>query len=88
VSPILHLKNETYPVCEKLYRGREVDETTGCRLEDRGMSSGRIKNFPMSIKSRPTVGPTKLPITLVAEAFYQEVKRLQREANHSPLATN
>jgi hypothetical protein len=53
----------------------------------RGQSSypGRVKNFIFSTSFRPALGLTQSPIQWVLVAFYPEVKRPGREANHSPL---
>jgi hypothetical protein len=52
----------------------------------RGQSSspGRVKNFLFSAASRPALEPTQPPIQLVPGVLSPGVKRLGREADHSP----
>jgi hypothetical protein len=52
----------------------------------RGRSSSPYvdKNFHFSMSSSPALGPTQLLIQFVQGAFYSGVKRLGREADHSP----
>jgi hypothetical protein len=48
---------------------------------------GEVKNFLFSTSCRPVLGSTQPPIQWVQEAVSLGVKRLGREANHSPPAS-
>jgi hypothetical protein len=64
-----------------------VGIATGYGLDDgggRSSSPGKAKNFLFSTASRPVLGPTQPPIQWVREPFPPGVKRLWREADHSP----
>jgi hypothetical protein len=67
-----------------------VGIATGYGL-DAGMgpssSLGRGKNFLFSTSSRPALGPTHPPIQRVHGALSPGVKRLVREAYHTPTST-
>jgi hypothetical protein len=45
---------------------------------------GRIKIFPFSTSSRKVLGPTEPPFKWVLGAFSPEVKRPERDVDHSP----
>jgi hypothetical protein len=71
-------------------RNSVVGIATGYGLDDpRGRSSspGMFKNFPFSTSSRPALGSTQPPIQWVPGAFSPEVKRSERETDHSPPAS-
>jgi hypothetical protein len=57
---------------------------TGYGLDDRGSIPGRGEVILSSTASRPALGPTQPPIQWVTEALPLGVKRLGREADHSP----
>jgi hypothetical protein len=54
------------------------------RPSGRNSSPGRVKNFLFSKSSRLALGSTQPPIQWVPEALSPGVKRLGREADHSP----
>jgi hypothetical protein len=54
------------------------------KLRGRCSSPGRVKNFFFSTSSRPTLGLTQPPIQWVPGALSPGIKRLGREADHSP----
>jgi hypothetical protein len=56
---------------------------TGYGLYGTGSNPGKGKIFLFSTLSRPTVGPTHLPIQCVPGDLSQEKKRSGREAGHS-----
>jgi hypothetical protein len=53
-------------------------------MDGRGSIRGRGKIFLFSITSRSALGPTQSPIRWVLGAISPRVKRLRREADHSP----
>jgi hypothetical protein len=55
-------------------------------MDGQGSSPNRDKIFLFSIASRPALGPTQPPIQWVPGTLSQGVKRLGREADHSPPA--
>jgi hypothetical protein len=63
-------------------RGVAVGIATGYRLDDRGV--GRLRSYLYSTASRPTLGSIQPPIQWVPVALSLGVKRLEREADHSP----
>jgi hypothetical protein len=59
----------------------------GYGLDDRGVGvrvPSMVKNFHVSISSRPVLGSTHLPIQWVQGALSPGVKRQGREADNSP----
>jgi hypothetical protein len=58
----------------------------GYGVDDRGSFPGEGSDgfFLSATASRPTLGPTQLPIQWVPGAVSSEVKRPRREADHSP----
>jgi hypothetical protein len=67
--------------------GNAVGMVTVYGQEHRGVKSsspGRIKNFHFSISSRPALGSSQPPIQWVPGGLSLGVKRLGREADHSP----
>jgi hypothetical protein len=54
------------------------------RLRGRSSSPGRVKKFFFSTSPRLTLRPTQSPIKWVLEVLPPGVKRLVREADHSP----
>jgi hypothetical protein len=68
-------------------RDRAVGIVTGYWLDGQGvgvLSPCGVKNFHFSMSSRPAVGSTQLTIQWVPGALSPGVKRLGREADHSP----
>jgi hypothetical protein len=67
-------------------RDSTVGIATGYWLDDRGRSSSPsgVKNFHISISSRPALGLILPPIQRVPGALSPGVKRQGREADHSP----
>jgi hypothetical protein len=61
-----------------------VGIATGYDLTARGSILDRGKIFVFSTASRPTLGPTQLPLQWVPGFYSREVKRPGREADHSP----
>jgi hypothetical protein len=57
---------------------------TGYGQDGRGWIPGKDTIFLFSIASRLTLGPTQPPIQCVPGALSPGVKRLGREADHSP----
>jgi hypothetical protein len=57
------------------------------RQRGRCSSPGRVKNFLISMSSRPAMGSTQPPIQWVPGALSRGVKRPGREADHSPPAS-
>jgi hypothetical protein len=53
-------------------------------LDGRGSVPGKSKIFLFSTASRPVLGSTHPPIQWVPRVVPPEVKRLGREAGHSP----
>jgi hypothetical protein len=52
------------------------------------LSPGKVKNFHLSILSRPALGSTQPPIQWIWRGpLYIRVKQQGREANHSPLTS-
>jgi hypothetical protein len=49
---------------------------------------GRVKNFLLSLSSRPALGPVQPPVQWVPGALSPRVKRQVREADHSPQASD
>jgi hypothetical protein len=82
-------------LCSPVYwqvvsRDSAVGIATGYELVGRGVgvpSPGRVKNFHFSISSRSTLGSSQRPIQWVPWALSTVVKRLGREAHHSPPAS-
>jgi hypothetical protein len=71
-------------------RDSVVGIATGYGLGDQGVgvpSAGRVKNFLSSTSSRPALGSIQPPIQWEPEVVSPGVKRLGREADHSPPAT-
>jgi hypothetical protein len=67
-------------------RDSVVGIASGYGLDDRGvgaLSPGRVKSFPFFM-SRSALGSTQPPMQWVPGALSPEVKRLGREADHSP----
>jgi hypothetical protein len=66
------------------YKGYTIGWTT----EVTEFNSGKGKEiFLFSVTSRPTLGPTQLPIQWVPGIVFPEVKRYETEADHSPLSS-
>jgi hypothetical protein len=70
-------------------RGSSVGTASGYGLDDRGSTvrfpaGGGNSFFFFSTASRPILGPTQPPIQRVQGALSLGVKRLGREADHSP----
>jgi hypothetical protein len=69
-------------------RDSSVGIALGYRLDDRGsrvlFPAGAGNFFLFTTASRTALGPTQPPIQWVPEAFSLGVKRLWREADHSP----
>jgi hypothetical protein len=63
---------------------RDSDWLRAGRRSDRSSSPSKVKNFSSSMSSRPVLGPTQPPIQWVPGAVSLGVKRLEREADHSP----
>jgi hypothetical protein len=59
----------------------------GWMTEGSEFEFGRLKNFLFSTFSRPAVGSTQSLIQWVLGAFFLGIKRLEREADHSPPAS-
>jgi hypothetical protein len=59
----------------------------GGRPRNRNSSPGRGKNFHFSMTSRPVLGPTQSSIHWLLGILSPGVKRLGREADHSPSAS-
>jgi hypothetical protein len=57
---------------------------TGYGLDGWSPIPGRVEIFPFSIVSKPTLEPTQSPIQWIPAVVPAEVKRQEREANHSP----
>jgi hypothetical protein len=75
---------------QPMNRARVVGIATGYERDDRGVGSsspGRGKNFLFSTSSRPALGLTQPPIQRVLGDLSPRVKRLGREADHSPPAS-
>jgi hypothetical protein len=51
------------------------------------LSPGRVKNFHLSISSRPALGPTQPLIPWVPGAYSPGIERPGREADHSSPAS-
>jgi hypothetical protein len=66
---------------------RYCDWLRAGRPRGRSSSPGRVKNFLFFTSSRPALRSTKPPIHRVPEALSPGVKRLGREAHHSPPTT-
>jgi hypothetical protein len=66
-------------------RSRYSDWLWDGRPRGRNSSPGRVNNFHFSISSKPALGSTQPPTQWVPVALSPEVKRLGREADHSPL---
>jgi hypothetical protein len=75
-----------------LLRDRSRDSVVGIAtgygpdwgVEGRSSSPGKVKNFLFSTSSRTALGLTQPPIQWVPGALSPAVKRLEREADHSP----
>jgi hypothetical protein len=65
-------------------RSRYSDWLRAGRSKGRSSSPCRVKNFLISKSSTPTLGPIQPPIQWVPGALSLRVKRLEREADHSP----
>jgi hypothetical protein len=70
-----------------MLRSRYSDWLLAGRKKCRSSSPGRVKNFLLSMSSRPPMGPTQPPIQCVSGALSPEVKRPGREADRSPLTS-
>jgi hypothetical protein len=68
-------------------RSRHSDWLRNGRQRGRSSSPDRVKNFRFSTSSRPALGSTQPPIQWVPWAHSREVKRQEREADHSPSAS-
>jgi hypothetical protein len=65
-----------------------VGIATGYGLDDRGVGYRvPVESRIFSASSRPALGPTQPPIQWVPGALSPGVKRLEREADHSPPAS-
>jgi hypothetical protein len=69
---------------EKVSRDSSVGTAKGYRLDGRGSISGRGNIFLLSVAFRLAVRPNRPPIKWAVGALNPEVKRLGREADHSP----
>jgi hypothetical protein len=67
-----------------LIRSPHNDCLRAGRPREQSSSSGKVKNFLVSISSRSSLGPTQLPIQWVPGALSSGVKRQGREADRSP----
>jgi hypothetical protein len=54
------------------------------RLRGQSSSPGRVKNFLFFVSSRLALGPTQPPLQWVPRTLSPGVRRLGREADHSP----
>jgi hypothetical protein len=61
-----------------------LSTAVGYVIDRRGSTPGRSQIFLFSTVSRPALGPTQPPFRWVPRAISPRVKRLGREADHSP----
>jgi hypothetical protein len=73
-------------VVEPEYRSQCSDWLRAGRPRGRSSSPGKIKDLHFSLSYRVALGPTQPPIQRVSGAPSPRVKRLGREADHSPPA--
>jgi hypothetical protein len=80
-------KNMYYKISQSMtgILGSVFGIATGYRLEDRGVGVRvPVGSRIISTFSRPALDPTEPPIQWVPGALSTELKRLGREADHSP----
>jgi hypothetical protein len=65
-------------------RNSSVGTATGYELDGRGSIAGGGKIVLFSAAPIPALAPTQSPIQWILGALSQEVKRQEREADHSP----
>jgi hypothetical protein len=65
-------------------RGSSVDAVRDYELDGRDLIPGKGRILFVSTASRPTVGPTQVPIQRVPGALSPRINWHGREADHSP----